>query len=250
MVQEGIYITLLREIIKRKYDPKKKVIEYTTDELRQYANELGINLGNPADFKYNLTRRKEDFPEDIKKMGFNTIQTVKRGVFILTWIDEKYVDLPDIEEIENISSDLIPDIVKQFLVKDEQSLLSIINYCNLIDEFFGEECYIILPHWRTTYSSIQVEIDSLFVYSKNNKLTLLPIEAKIHEKERFLTREQILSHLKAVSSKYPEFDVISVAAILLEDNTILLIAFKGNENLDDFEEIFSKRFRLDPPIWT
>ncbi|GAH25680.1 unnamed protein product, partial [marine sediment metagenome] len=178
-----------------------------------------------------------------------TIESITRGKNKITWKTKRFIELPVISDSEIVSSNQIPSKIISFLIQDEQCLLSIVNYLNLIDLFIGEKSFHILSHWRTTYNSIQVEIDSLYLTTINRIDTLIPVEAKIHAKEKFLTKEQILSHIKTVSSKYPDYNVLSVAIVLQKDNSILMFLFEGINNNEEIKQIKVKKYQLNPAIW-
>jgi len=63
---KGDYSQILEAVFHSKYSPGMDEVEFSQEDLRQEANNVGIEIRNFPDLVYNL-RSRAPFPASIKK---------------------------------------------------------------------------------------------------------------------------------------------------------------------------------------
>ena len=161
MSRRGKYTEVLKKVFERKYKGQSEVL-FTQDDLRVVAVKLKIPIRNFPDLIYNL-RSRAPLPKEILSKGFKTIEMRGRGIYALTSIED-VVMLPKHVETINVKGSLIPEPVIDFLLPDEQSVLSAVLHLNLVEMFMAFPCFHLQNHLRTTGSlGQQVEADDIYV---------------------------------------------------------------------------------------
>ena len=161
-----VYVPILRAIFQQRYAPGRDVIDFTLDDVRAAALDLGIVVRNPADVVYRM-RSRTVLPAEMLELGFYVLRQVGRGEHRFEQATSTVIDLPDDEPIEAL--DLTPIPVRRLLPEnlaevDEQALLTIANYCQLFDHFTGLRIYRLRSHVRKSVTGIgQAELDELDV---------------------------------------------------------------------------------------
>jgi hypothetical protein len=143
-----VYVPILREIVRRKYTPGTQRIEFSKQDVEEVAADLGVKLGNAADVVYRM-RSRTRLPDDILDLGFTVLRGVGRGKYALEAGGEAIVHLPEHEVFEH--NDQTPLPVRRLLPEnlaelDEQGLLTVVNYCKLLDHFTGLTVYRLRSH--------------------------------------------------------------------------------------------------------
>ena len=226
-------------------------IEFSQADLRTAALELGLEVRNFPDLTYNL-RSRAALPADILAQGYTTIQIRGRGRYAISKEPDK-VSVPDDVPVESISSEGVPAAIRDLLRMDEQSILSVMRYVDVVSKFLGMRCYHLQGHLRTTGSlGQQVEADEVYVAvdEQTHVRYLVPIEAK-GPRER-VGVSQMRSTIDAVLSKWPTFEVIPLAAQLEGSGQLLLMKFEvartANGGVANVSLASGVRYRLTPSL--
>jgi hypothetical protein len=179
-----VYVPILVDIFQRKYQDGDEIVEFTLDEVRETAERLDIKIRNPSDLIYRMKSRTK-LPSEILDKGFKIIKIVKKGVYQFQLGESTIVDLTR-ENVFQIQ-DTTPVAVRRFLEEklseiDEQGLLTIIHYCDLLSHFTGLKIYRLKSHVRKSIVNIgQVEVDEVDIGIGLDSLEtpiIFPIEAK------------------------------------------------------------------------
>jgi hypothetical protein len=223
-------------------------------DLRQAAAALGEEARNFPDLPYNL-RSRSPLPSEISQAGYTTIASRGRGRYALVTGEDR-VDAPADTQVAEVSTAAIPDVLRDILRADEQSVLSAMRYLDIVSDFVGRRAYHLQGHLRTTGSlGQQVEADDIWVAvpeQPGGERTILPIEAKgPHER---LGRHQMISTIDAVRKKMPGVPVVPLAAHLEGSGLLLLVEFSyrlAEGKITDITPTRFKRYRLTPklPLW-
>jgi len=222
----GVYRRILLWVFNNR--PRSVVdgsIEFSQADLREAAQELGLEVRNFPDLTYNL-RSRAALPKDILAEGYMTIQMRGRGRYAITKDPDK-IAVPDDTPVEVVPSQGIPVEIRDLLRVDEQSILSVMRYLGIVDKFLGMTCFHLQGHLRTTGSlGQQVEADEVYVAVDRQTRTryLVPVEGK-GPRER-VGISQMRSTIDAVFAKWPGFPVIPLAAHLEASGHLLLMRFE------------------------
>ena len=137
-----VYVPILRRIFQEKYEPGDQSIDFTLDDIRSAALALGITVRNPADLVYRM-RSRTILPAEILELGFYILRQTGRGRYRLEQGTSTIIPLPVHAPVSAL--DLTPLPVRRLLPEtlaevDEQGLLTIVSYCQLLDHFNGSAC--------------------------------------------------------------------------------------------------------------
>jgi hypothetical protein len=179
-----VYVPILVDIFQRKYQDGDEIVQFTLDEVRETAERLDMKIRNPSDLVYRMKSRTK-LPSEILDKGFTIIKIVKKGVYQFQLGESTIVDLTK-ENVIQIQ-DTTPVAVRRFLEEklseiDEQGLLTIVHYCDLLSHFTGLKIYRLKSHVRKSVVNIgQVEVDEVDIGVGLDSLEtpiIFPIEAK------------------------------------------------------------------------
>lgn len=108
-------------------------------------------------------RRAKKLPRILAEAGFLSLEITGKGEYTLTRVSGK-IQLPERFDRRHISTNAIPQVIRDILRFDEQSIMSAVAYVHLLDDFFGFPCHHLQAHLRTTgVGGLQVEADDVFV---------------------------------------------------------------------------------------
>jgi hypothetical protein len=251
----GVYVSVLLWVFHNKpQDPITGELPFSQSDLREAAAALGVEARNFPDLTYNL-RSRSPLPSEILEAGYTTIAIRGRGKYALV-MEMNKIDVPANTPVVEVSTAPIPEAIRDILRADEQSILSAMQYLDIVSDFAESRAYHLQAHLRTTGSfGQQVEADDVWVAVREHpagRRIILPIEAKgPHER---LGRHQMISTIDAVRKKLPGIPVVPLAARLEESGLLLLIEFSyhvGEEKITAITPTRFKRYRLIPklPLW-
>jgi len=244
-----VYVPILRAIFQAKYTEGCAVVDFSLDDIRRVAVELGITVRNPADVVYRM-RSRTVLPEEIRALGFYVLRQVGRGKYRLEKAVSTVIDLPDNEAIEAL--DLTPIPVRRLLPEnlanvDEQALLTVAGYCKLFDHFTGLRVYRLRSHVRKSVSNIgQAELDELDVgvaLSDDEIPVVVPIEAKAVADP--VNRVQISAMVAFSSEYFADHQVRPVAIKVDERGLIHMLEFNATVEPSELIVTRSACYRLD-----
>lgn len=245
-----VYVPILLDIFHRKYQEGDFVVRFTLDEVRESAMRLGIisDLRNAPDLVYRMKSRTK-LPPEISDKGFRILKTVERGVYQLEQAISTIVELPEGEII--CIEDKTPIPVRRLLNEDlsgidEQGLLTIVNYCDLLSLFTGLKIYRLKSHARKSVSKIgQVEVDEIDVgvtYSALDLPIIFPIEAKAAPDP--LNWAQIANQVNFANEHFSNFIVRPIGIKVDWKSIIYIIEFTPETEAKNLQIVSSVRYRL------
>jgi len=248
----GLYRSVLLWVFQNKpQDPATGELPFSQADLREAATTLGVEARNFPDLTYNL-RSRSPLPPEILEAGYTTIASRGRGMYALV-MEVNKIDVPADTPVVAVSTDRIPDTIRDILRADEQSILSAMRYLDLVSDFVRRKAWHLQGHLRTTGSfGQQVEADDVWVAVAEGAAglrTVLPIEAK-GPYER-LGRHQMISTIDAVLKKIPGIPVIPLAAHLEASGLLLVIEFSYKllaGKITAINPTRFKRYRLTPKL--
>lgn len=236
MARDGAYAQIIGAIFKRHWKKGITEFKFNRAELAEVCAVLKVSIPkNLGDIIYSF-RHRRPLPDAIL-----ATQPSNRGWLILGAGDAKYrFRLNRLTHIKPANGLLIrkipdatPEIISNYALTDEQSLLAKVRYNRLIDIFLGISAYSLQNHLRTNIPNYgQIEIDELYIgVDRSGAHYIVPVQAKggkdtlgaiqtIQDWEYCRTR-----------AKYKFCIPRPVSAQFLEENTIALFetVFDGNE---------------------
>lgn len=225
-------------------------LTFTTGDIARWQKELKLEGGNPYDLKYNAKGRGALPPEvqatapagqewRIKSVG--TGQYVFRLAGTGTGIFEV-----DPHAVTVKIPDSLPTMVERYARDDEQALLARIRYNDLVNIFVGLNTYSLQSHWKTSIKGTgSVEVDEVYVgLDRNGTHFVIPVEAKGREKSEKLTADQLITNYRACINAFPDIEVISLAAKVIDDYKIAMFRFDVDVDTETVEKVFERHYIL------
>lgn len=247
-----VYVPIIRQIFIRGYAEGVTSIDFSLQDIRTVASELGVlgDTKNAADVIYRMRARTE-LPDEIQKAGFNIIRQVGRGLYRLEKGDKVIVvaeEAPTI--IDTIDTTPLP--VRRLLPEnlgdvDEQGLLTVIGYCKLLDHFTGLTVYRLRNHVRKSVKGVgQAEVDAVDVgvaLSDEETPIIFPIEAKAKADE--INRVQVATQVQ-FARQYFKGHTIRPLAIKVDDvGMIHFVEFNDEIDTDKLHAVKRATYRLN-----
>ena len=243
----GRYQQIIQKLFFDRYQGGKVAISFSRTDIEPTAHELGIKLPkNLGDVIYSV-RYRTPMPQSI-------LDTQPEG---LEWIIEgagksqyefKLVKVNRIKPNENLITikipDATPEVVAQYSLSDEQSLLAKVRYNRLIDIFLSLTTYSLQNHLRTTVKGLgQLEIDEIYVgINQNGDHAVIPVQAKGGKDQ--LSVVQTRQDMLCCEDKYPDLVCRPVSAQFINDNRIAL--FELTVENDQVKVVQEKHYLLVP----
>jgi hypothetical protein len=244
-----VYVPILREIVRRKYEPGIQRIEFTMREIKQVAAELGIEVGNAADMIYRM-RSRTRLPDDILDLGFTVLRGTGRGRYALEVGGEALVHLPEHEVFDH--NDQTPLPVRRLLPEnlselDEQGLLTMVSYCKLLDHFTGLTVYRLRSHVRKSVPGIgQAELDEIDVgvaLRDDDLPVVFPIEAKAADE--VINRVQVATAVAYCETYFVGHEIRPIVVKLTYDGIVHFLEFRATTSLAGLRVLNSHGYRLN-----
>lgn len=249
-LRSRVYVPILRELVHRFREPGSQRIEFTVRDVRQVADDLGIEIGNAPDLIYRM-RARTRLPDDILDMGFTILRGVGRGRYALEVGGEAIVHLPEHEILDH--NDQTPLPVRRLLPEslvdlDEQGLLTVMSYCKLLDHFTGLTVYRLRSHVRKSVPNVgQAELDEIDVgvAMRDDEIPVVfPIEAKAADE--VINRVQIATAVAYCQTYFPGHQVRPIVVKLTYDGVMHFLEFRPTTALAGLRAINSCGYRLNP----
>lgn len=248
-----VYVPVLLYIFKNKYTPDAETIEFTLKDVIEACNALGINAANPPDVIYRMKSRTV-IPEDIQNLGFRVIRPVGRGRYVLEKAESTLITFPTGEY--EIIQDKTPPVVRKLLgpnlgLIDEQGLLAIVRYNELISRFLKARVYHLKGHVRRSVAGVgQAEVDDVHIalpLDTDEPITIVPVEAKA--KDEPVNRAQIAMQILYAREAFPGYPIRPLTIKLFSDGEILFMEFDDEIKTSALEPIAYARYRIvEPPV--
>ncbi len=243
-----VYVPILREIFREKYVVGCTVIDFTLDDVRRWADTLGIVTRNPADVIYRM-RARTKLPIEILEAGFYILRAIGRGKYRLEVAESTILEIPDHPITEAL--DLTPLPVRRLLPEilseiDEQGLLTMISYCKLLDHFTGLQVFRLRSHVRKSVATIgQAELDEIDVgvALRDDEIPVIfPIEAKAADEA--VNRVQISAMVIYCAEYFPGHEIRPLAIKLDYDSLIHFLEFNPSPEAAGLKIVKSCGYRL------
>jgi hypothetical protein len=249
-LRSRVYVPILRELVRRFREPGSQRVEFTVRDVRQVADDLGIEIGNAPDLVYRM-RARTRLPDDILDMGFTILRGVGRGRYALEVGGEAVVHLPEHEILGH--NDQTPLPVRRLLPEslvdlDEQGLLTMVSYCKLLDHFTGLTVYRLRSHVRKSVPNVgQAELDEIDVgvaMRDDDIPVVFPIEAKAADE--VINRVQIATAVAYCQTYFPGHQIRPIVIKLTYDGVMHFLEFRSTTALAGLRAINSCGYRLHP----
>jgi hypothetical protein len=243
-----VYVPILRTIFAQKYAVGATTVDFTLDDVRHVAVALGLEARNAADVIYRM-RSRTVLPAELLELGFYVLRQTGRGKYRLEIAESTIFDCPADEPIEAL--DLTPAPVRRLLPEnlakvDEQALLTVASYCQLLDHFTGLRVYRLRSHVRKSVTGIgQAELDELDVgvAIRDDEIpVVLPIEAKAVADP--VNRVQISAMAAFCEDYFPDHEIRPLTIKVDEVGLIHLMEFNVTKVPADLKILRSACYRL------
>lgn len=216
-------VGIFRDKLSDSWETDDDEIPFDGDDINRIKDEHDLaELENKGDLPYNL-RGRSNLPDEIAQHGYDSvihdIEAKSSSAAYLITKREQIIDVPQPTESQQINRSHTPSLVQEFTSFDEQGVLTLIRYADVIKQFTGlEECHHLQDHLRAFFESGQVEIDSLYIGSREGDSVIVIVEGKGMNEE--FTRNQIRMNAAAIQAldEYP--DTVQIVGVQPRHNDL------------------------------
>jgi hypothetical protein len=243
-----VYVPIIREIFREKYTPGSSAIDFALDDIRRWADTLGIKTRNPADVVYRM-RARTVLPVEILEAGFYILRATGRGRYRLEVAESTIIDIPNHPITDTI--DITPLPVRQLLPEvlaeiDEQGLLTMLNSCKLLDYFTGLQVFRLRSHVRKSVATIgQAELDEIDVgvALRDDEIPVVfPIEARPQTSRSIACKSSAM--VIYCAEYFPSHEIRPIAIKLDYDSLIHIMEFNAASEPAKLKLVKSSGYRL------
>ncbi|MBL9104047.1 MAG: hypothetical protein JNL82_24090 [Myxococcales bacterium] len=234
---------ILLAIYRLKYQEGASTIDFSLDDVRMVAADLGIVTRNPGDVIYRM-RSRTLLPAPIRDNGFNILRQIGRGHYRFERAVSTLMEIADETIIDTIDTTplpvrrLLPELLAEI---DEQGLLSVVDYCKLLSHFTGLQVFRLRSHVRKSVAGVgQVEVDEVDVgvaLRDDDAPIIFPIEAKAALDP--VNRVQIANQVIFALQHFPGHEVRPI--VVKVDHASLLHMAEFNAATDPNSLVIVKR---------
>ena len=244
-----VYVPIIKQIFKERYVVGAAYIDFTLDDVRLAADQLGVQTRNPGDVVYRMRARTE-LPEEIRAAGFYIIRQVGRGIYRMEKATGIIIDI-DNDPVAIDALDLTPLPVRRLLAErlnevDEQGLLTIVNYSKIIDHFTGLTVYRLRNHVRKSVIGVgQAEVDEVDVgvaLSDEEVPIVFPIEAKAVADA--INRVQIATQVQFARQYFPGHTIRPLAVKVDDKGLVHCLEFNDESSPAALQVLRRSVYRL------
>ncbi len=252
-----VYVPVILKLFRDRWRPGASSVVFSLDDVRTAVEAVRvasphpdrISSRNPADVVYRM-RSRTVLPKEILDKGFHVLRAVGRGLYQFEKATSGIIEAPVNELTPAI--DLTPMPVRRLLPEtmaemDEQALLSVVGYCNLLDHFSGMKVYRLRSHVRKSVPGVgQAELDAVDVgiATGDDELPVIfPIEAKAVSDE--LNRVQIFNMIQYAARYYPGLKVRPLAVKVDFQSAVHLMEFNVASRPGDLRIVRSASYAIN-----
>jgi hypothetical protein len=250
---DRIAIYLFRDLTKDyTADTLPRAIPFDQETVRQAMRRavadgvINKEVANVPDIKYTYDARRK-LPKEFEQAGPMTWLQAGKGKYTLRRTRRKnIIDFeslgfdPEIEE----QADQTPPFISALLGQDEQATFTRVRNANLITEFLGFNVWPIQGHHRTSVSYGQIEIDEVQAGIDKGKETIVPISGKGGQDNLSWSQALNLNTYGAQKAPIPGLAVRSLGLWRDHLNTVWIVEFSAETDIDDIQIVNVRRFRF------
>lgn len=243
-----VYGPLLLHIFRARYRSGASTVLFTLDDIRTAAEELKLEVRNPADVIYRM-RSRTVLPKEILDKGFYILCAIGRGQYQFQKATTTIIEPPlaDVQEALDLTPlpvrRLLPE---QLLDMDEQAILTIASYCKIFDHFTGLQIFRLRSHVRKSVPNVgQAELDAIDVgiAMRDDEIPVIfPIEAKAVADA--LNRVQVVNMVRYCKHYFPKLTVRPLAIKVDYDSVLHIMEFNTPEKAADLRIARSASYRI------
>jgi hypothetical protein len=256
-LRSKVYGPVLLAIFRRKYRAGDTRVVFTLEEVREELLLQGVQARNVPDLIYRMKSRTV-LPAEIQEAGFRILEITSRGVYALALGEATLIGYPEVGEVVELE-DRTPLPVRRLLTGsfgaiDEQGLLSVLRYNDLISHFLEVPTFHFKAHVRKSVPGVgQAEIDDVHIAvdprdPNHGPLTIVPLEAKA--KDDPVNRVQIVMQTRYALHAFPGLAIRPLTVKLFEDGLILMMEFNVTEEPNLLQVTRHRHYRLLQPQLT
>lgn len=205
---------IFRNKLDNGYSTDDEEIAFDRDDIDRAEKRHGLaRINNTADLPYNL-RGRANLPDELGHYGYDSvirnIEIERKDAAYLITKRQQIIDLPPADDIHHVDVSGVPGLVQSFTSHDEQGVLTLARYLNIIHRFLDlDECHHLQDHLQTSGPAGQAEIDGLYIGAINGINQVVLVEGKDEDEE--FTRNQLALNALTLrrKDKLPD-DVITV----------------------------------------
>jgi hypothetical protein len=235
--RSAVYVPVILKIFRDRYRPGASSVVFSLDDVRNAVEAVraaspdpdSISSRNPADVIYRM-RSRTKLPDEILDRGFHILRAVGRGQYQFERASSTIIEPPTTVPTSAIDSTpmpvrrLLPPTVAEM---DEQAVLSVVSFCQLLDHFTGMKIYRLRSHVRKSVPGVgQAELDAIDVgiaTADDEMPIIFPIEAKAAPDA--LNRVQVFNMVMYSKHYFPGLKVRPLAVKVSDDNRIHVMEF-------------------------
>lgn len=238
------YQRLLSLVFHKYYQKGVQSFEFRQSDLVEQAISAKIIVKNIADIKYSFNNRTA-LPQSIiatQPDGREWVIKAGNGKGKLAFHLVPFSRISPQRDLALIEiPDATPDIIRENMTGDEQSLLAIVRYNRLIDIFLGIVTYSLQNHLRTTVNNSQIEIDEIYVgIDTEGTKYIIPVEAKGGEDKNGIV--QLEQEINYCAQNYSSMKCRAVAVKFLASRDVVLFELILSNNVIKIKN--EKHYRL------
>lgn len=246
-----VYTPVLRAIFQKRHVPGATRVDFTLDDVRAELVVAGVQAKNAPDLIYRMKSRTS-LPEEIQALGFRILEITGRGKYALTVGQSTLITYPEPSEVVTVL-DRTPLPVRALLGADpgsldEQALLSVVRYNDLITHFLQAQTFHFKAHIRRSVPGVgQVEVDDLHLAVESSgegqyRLVIVPVEAKA--KDDPVNRVQVAAQMRFAQHEYPGLAVRPITIKLFGDGLLLFMELNATTQPDELIVMRFTHYRL------
>jgi hypothetical protein len=189
-------------------------------------------------------------PDEILSKGFHILRAIGRGLYQFEKASSGIMEVPVRELTPAIDQTpmpvrrLLPEVMAEM---DEQALLSVVGYCQLLDHFTGMKVYRLRSHVRKSVPGIgQAELDAIDVgiaSGDDDVPVVFPIEAKAVSDE--LNRVQIYNMIQYAAHYFPGLKVRPLAVKVDYESAVHIMEFNIASRPGDLRIVRSASYAIN-----
>lgn len=252
-----VYVPVILKLFRDRWRPGASTVVFSLDDVRTAVeavraasdNSDRISSRNPADVVYRM-RSRTRLPEEILEKGFHVLRAVGRGRYQFEKASSGIIEVPvkpltpAIDQTPMPVRRLLPETMAEM---DEQALLSVVGYCQLLDHFTGMKIYRLRSHVRKSVPGIgQAELDAIDVgiaSGDDDVPVVFPIEAKAVSDE--LNRVQIFNMIQYAAHYFPGLKVRPLALKVDYQSAVHILEFNVASRPGDLRIVHSASYAIN-----